>query len=262
VTAENVNFALSGGRVAAATILCALLGACAVGDSRNAVREVWLSPSGSEWRTAAIQGVTLYRTDKSTSQVVPAPVIARLLAAIDRLEKAGGSRADLALAESEPPNAFAFSFEGRPIIAYSLGWLDKLGHDADAIAAVAAHELAHLQLGHSAAERSARDKSAQVAGQVTGLILRMIGVPFGGALSSAVASAYAQSFTQDEERAAGELALKSMLAAGYDPCGMRRVVRLYESLEGEAPHPWLHAHRGAEEAASQSAVTAGRKSCA
>jgi Zn-dependent protease with chaperone function len=241
----------------AAAIMCLLLSACATGGGGgNKVRDVWLPVSQDEWKAAAVKGATLYRSDKSASRTVPANVIARLLRVKERLELAGSARAELALVDSEQPNAFAFNFAERQVIAFTLPWLDKLGQDPDAIAAVMGHELAHVQLGHSAAERRKREKSARETGQVAGVLLSIIGVPFGGTLAGTAASAYARSFTRDEERAADALGLQWARAAGYDPCGMQRVMKMYAGLDRETPHPWLSTHPGHEERAEYAASVA------
>lgn len=247
-------------------VLCLLIGACATGGSGkgNPVRQVWLPRSQDDWKPAAVKGVTLYRTDKSVYRVVPAATIAVLLAVKTRLERAGSAHAELALIDSEQPNAFAFNYAERHVIAFSLSWLDKLGNDSDAVAAVMGHELAHVQLRHSSAERRKRDKSAQEAGQVAGVLLSIIGVPFGGNLAGTAATAYARSFTRDEERAADALGLQWARAAGYDPCGMQRVMGLYETMDRIAPHPWLSTHPGyaeRSESASRLARESGGNDC-
>lgn len=235
-------------RAAYALLVCFLLGACAAGGGEGGVREVWYQAPGAGWQDAAVRGVTLFRTDGSTSRVVAAPVIATLRGVMDRLEKAGSARAELALAEAEPPGAFLFTYEGRQFMTFSLSWLDRLGTDPDAIAAVASHELAHLRLGHSSAERAERERTSRVRSRVGGMLLSAIGVPLGGAITSAATSAYLRSFTHDEELAAGELGRALLVAAGYDPCGIQRVVSLYKDPKIEIPHPWLSAHEGVGEA--------------
>lgn len=253
------------GSLLAAVLLCFLLSACATGsDVGNKVHDVWLPEGQDGWKVAAARGLTLHGSDKSKTRVVPAPVVAKLIAAKERIELAGGARAELALVDSTQPNAFVFNYGKRRMVAFTLQWLDKLGHDGDAIAAVMGHELAHIHLGHSAADRRKRDKSAQEAGQVAGILLSIIGVPFGGTLAGTAASAYARSFTRDEERAADELGLKWAIAAGYDPCGMQRVMGMYDQLDRVAPHPWLSTHPGHEERAenaSRMARAAGGAAC-
>jgi predicted Zn-dependent protease len=249
----------------ASAVLVFFLAACAGGGKEaEKIREVWLPVAQDEWKAAAVKGVTLYRTDKSVKRVVLASVVGNLLNAKGRLETAGSARAELALVDSEQPNAFAFVFGGRQVIAFSLPWLDRLGTDPDAIAAVMGHELAHVQLGHSGAERRKREKSAQETGHVAGVLLSIIGVPFGGMIAGSAATAYSRSFSRDEERAADDLGLKWATAAGFDPCGMKRVMDMYEGLDRVAPYAWLSTHPGnAErvETALRFAREAGGKEC-
>lgn len=250
---------------AEAVILCAMLSGCAAGSGQgHKIRDVWLPVSQDEWKLAAVKDVTLYRTDKSRVAVVSANVVARLIEVKERLERAGGARAELALVDSDQPNAFAFKYVGRRVIAFTLSWLDKFGQDADAIATVMGHELAHVHLGHSAVERREREKSAREMSHVAGLLMSIVGVPFGGAIAGVAASAYERSFTRDEERAADDLGMKWSIAAGYDPCGLRRVMMMYESMDRLAPHPWLSTHPGyteRAEIASRLARETGSRSC-
>jgi Zn-dependent protease with chaperone function len=250
-------------RLRFAAALCLLLGGCATpGSSEDSgLRALWLPASQEEWRKAALHpSFKLTRSDK-TSREIPGAVIGRVLRAKDRLEAAGGARAELALAETLAPNAFAFNYQGRRIVAFTLPWLDRFGGDEDAIAAVLGHELAHLSLNHSAIERRKREQSAQQAGYVAGILLGLVGVPFGGTIAGNVASGYARSYTRDEERAADELGLRWATKAGYDPCGMQRVMRSLQAMDGSLSLPWLSTHPGHEEraqTATEAAVAAGR----
>jgi predicted Zn-dependent protease len=236
----------------------ALLAGCATpgGGEDSGLRSLWLPASQEEWRKAALRpSFKLVRSDK-TSREIPGEVIGRLLRAKDKLEAAGAARADLALADASAPNAFAFTHEGRRIVAFTLPWLDRFGGDEDGIAAVLGHELAHLSLNHSNIERRKREQSAQQAGYVAGIILGLIGVPFGGTIAGNVASGYARSYTRDEERAADELGLRWAVKAGYDPCGMQRVMRSLQGLDSSLSLAWLSTHPGHDERAEYAARTA------
>jgi len=251
--------------VAFAATLALLSAGCAGTGGGSPLRELWV-PTQDEWRAAiAKDRVRLIRKDKSVREI-PGALAGRMLAARARLEAAGAGSAELGVAETDDaPNAFAFTYQGRRIVVFTLSWLDRLGNDEDAIAAVMGHELAHLHLGHSPAQRKKREKSAQETGQIAGVLLSLAGVPFGGTIAGNTARAYARSFTRDEERAADALGLKWALAAGYDPCGIRRTVRMFESLSAGPGIPWLSTHPGhAEraESASRAARDAGRPACA
>jgi predicted Zn-dependent protease len=245
-------------------LLAALLSGCATpgasGDS--GLKSVWLPASQEEWRKAATYPkYALIRADK-TRHEIPGAVLGRLLRAKDKLEAAGGARAELALADTVAPNAFAFNYQGRRIVAFTLPWLDRMGEDEDAMAAVLGHELAHLSLNHSAFERKKREDSAQKAGYVAGILLGLVGVPFGGTIAGNVAGAYSRSYTRDEERAADELGLRWAIKAGYDPCGMQRVMRMLQAMDSSMSLPWLSTHPGHDERiqyAEETAATSGRK---
>ncbi|HKQ24424.1 MAG TPA: M48 family metalloprotease [Burkholderiales bacterium] len=165
-----------------------------------------------------------------------------------KLEVASGVGADLGLVDMDSPNAFAFHQQGRPVIAFSLSWLDRLGQDVDALATTIGHELAHLYLGHTGAAREEREKTAQGASQVVGTALSLAGVPMGGAIANVGATALARSFTRDEERAADDYGIRWAVAAGYDPCGRARTMKMYQDLSaGTVDIPFLSTHPGAAE---------------
>jgi predicted Zn-dependent protease len=235
-----------------------LLAACATpgGSEDPGLRALWLPASQEEWRKAALRpSFKLVRSDK-TSREIPGEVIGRLMRAKDKLEAAGAARAELALADTVAPNAFAFNYEGRRIVAFTLPWLDRFGQDEDGIASVLGHELAHLSLNHSAIERRKREQTAQQAGYVAGILLGLVGIPFGGTIAGNVASGYARSYTRDEERAADELGLRWAVKAGYDPCGMGRVMRSLQAMDSSMSLPWLSTHPGHDERAEYAARTA------
>ena len=89
-----------------------------------------------------------------------------IVAAKEELEQASGVHAGLGLVEMDAPNAFAFVHQGRPVIAFSLAWLDQLGQDPDALATTIGHELAHLHLGHTGAARTQREYSLKMKNRV------------------------------------------------------------------------------------------------
>jgi len=159
-----------------------------------------------------------------------------------------GSAAVLGLADMDAPNAFAFYRQGRPVVAISLSWLDQLGQDVDALATTIGHELAHLYLGHTGTARQERENTAQGASQIVGTALSLAGVPMAGAIANVGAIAVARSFSRDEERAADDYGIRWAVAAGYDPCGRARTMRMYQRLRaGTVEIPFLSTHPGAAE---------------
>ena len=162
------------------------------------------------------------------------------------MEQASGVHADLALVEMDTPNALAFDYQGRPVIALSLSWLDQLGQDPDALATTIGHELAHIHLGHTGEARKKREETAQGTGQALGTVLSLAGVPLGGAAATLGITAVARSFTRNEEQAADDYGLRWAVAAGYDPCGRARTMKMYQRLRaGGMSIPFLSTHPGA-----------------
>lgn len=208
--------------------LCILAG-CAT-QPKTKPQTAW-TPTQEQWEAVRATGTYLNKPDGSRIHL-PRLLVENMLTVKAKVEDASGMRADLAVVENDSPNAFATIYKGRPLVAFTTGYLFYLGYDVDALATTWGHELAHLQLGHSGKARAEREQSAQTAGIVLGNIASFI-VPFSGYLVSAGATAIARSFTRDEEREADALGLKWAVAAGFDPCGKARTVAHFASKKSQ-----------------------------
>lgn len=208
---------------------------------QNPIKAVWALPADA-WSRGTVTGLSLRQKD-GTIRAVPADKARTLTTVKQRMETVSPVRAELAIVETDTPNAFAFHHQGRQTIAFSLSWLDQLGHDADAIAVTMGHEFAHLHLGHSGAARKEREDTARGVSNVLGTILNVAGVPFGGTIAGLGVTAVARSFTRDEERAADELGLQWAIGAGFDACGKARAVAMYQRMRsGSLDIPFLSTH--------------------
>ena len=227
-------------------LVFAILTGCA-SKQQNPIKAFWLPASQDAWSKVPPGGYTLVRRDGSR-RIVSESVLSNVVVVKRNLELASDVRADLGLVDMDSPNAFAFHQQGRPVIAISLSWLDQLGQDVDALATTIGHELAHLYLGHTGTARQEREKTAQGAGQAIGTALSLAGVPMGGVIANVGATAFARSFTRDEERAADDYGIRWAVAAGYDPCGRARTMKMYQQLRsGAVDIPFLSTHPGAAE---------------
>lgn len=234
-------------------LLLVLLSGCA----SHGIRESWL-PDEASWQSARIEGARLNYANGSPSKYIPPHKINALVLAKERLERASGTKAELALVETDAPNAFAVIHNGRPVIAISLSMLDALSSDRDALATTIGHELAHLHLGHLGAARAEREEAIR-AGEVAGALMNLV-VPWSGTIASAGNTAYQRSFNRDEERAADDLGIRWAVEAGYDACGHHRVMSAFQSPSV----PFLSNHPGyveRSELASEYAVKATGKPC-
>jgi Zn-dependent protease with chaperone function len=231
-----------------------LLAGCASGPG---IKESWY-PDDASWQSARREGARLNYHDGAPSKFIPPEKIDSLVTAKERLERVSGVKADLALMETDAPNAFALTRYGRPVIAISLSYLDALYPDRDALATTVGHELAHLHLGHTGPARAEREKTV-AAGQVAGQIMDLV-IPFSGTLASLGITAYQRSFSRDEERAADAQGLQWAIEAGYDPCGLSRMLGALQSVSVA----FLSSHPSYEERAelvNEYAIKATGKPC-
>lgn len=216
-------------------VLVALLAGCA--SSSPVVRQTWLPASPDHWQGTVTSGVTLDMRNGS-SRHIPGKVMDTVLTVKARLQDVSGVKAELALVDTEHPNAYATVHGSRPIIALSLSYLEHFGSDQDALAATIGHELAHVHLGHGAAARHAD------------------GVALNGVSGSGAASEL-NSTARDEERHADTLGMKWATAAGYDPCGQARIFRaMAHGTPTLSTHPGFAERIEAADAASKN--TTGR----
>lgn len=227
-------------------LLTTLVTGCAT-TQQNPVETLWLPPDEGSWSHAPATGIELSHEDGSTTHVTQA-AIRNAVTVKERIERVSGVHAELGLVDTASPNAFAFHHEGRPVIAISLSWLRALGHDRDALATTIGHELAHLHLGHSGDERKEREQVRMGASHVLGTLMNIAGVPLGGTIANIGVTAFARSFTRDEERAADDYGIRWAVAAGYDPCGRVRTMRIYRRMQADNHGPsFLSTHPGATE---------------
>ncbi len=134
------------------------------------------------------------------------------------------------ISDSQEINAYATWQNGQPVTIFTLGILDKLGNDTDALAAVVGHEISHLTLQHA--------KSSQNAGILVDLLagLAMIAIDssYGGAAYNPYRGLYKTgldlasnltlaAYSRNEELEADEQGVRYMLAAGFSAEGAIRV---------------------------------------
>ena len=215
-------------------ILVVLLAGCA----QSPIKTYWHPVDQSAWEKHLHTGIWLRKPDGSNFKFVPGQTLRTVLEVKQRLEQASGVRADLALAETDHPNAFAYTNkEGRRTVAFSVSFLEELGNEPDALATTMGHELAHLELRH-AERRKGREEGRQALGFALGFVLGPIGT-----VADAGATAFIHSFTRDEEREADDLGMRWAIKAGYNPCGHKKVVAMFRK-HSSINIPFLSTHPG------------------
>lgn len=131
-------------------------------------------------------------------------------------------------------NAYATWHNGQPVTFYTLGLLEKIARDYDALAAVVGHEFAHLSESHS---------DSQATANLVIEILKVAAIVFidsqyGGASRNPYRGVYQTAldaggglaktiYTRSDEYEADEYGFKYMVGAGFDPMG---AVRLHNNI--------------------------------
>jgi len=199
------------------------------------------SPPITLWRVENLVGasaasVALRAQDGTIHHHLATARVKHLLRIARRVETAAGEvRPHWVIATGEKANAFATYQKEQPLIAVNVALLDLLGDDADELAAVLGHELAHLYEGHGRLRRARKD-NLTAASQVAGLALGLLGVPGGGYLTGFAANALDSAYSRDEERDADRIGMRFAWQAGYHPLG---AVRVQEKLERISTAHWI-----------------------
>ncbi|ESR24122.1 M48 family metalloprotease [Lutibaculum baratangense] len=120
------------------------------------------------------------------------------------------------------PSINAFSLPGGYI--YVTRGLLALANDSAEVAAVLAHEMAHVTARH-AIEREQKAANAAVVSQV---VNDMVGDPEAGAAAVAQTRGALAQFSRQQELAADEIGIRTMAKAGYDPDGAVTFLRALE----------------------------------
>ncbi len=149
------------------------------------------------------------------------------------------------LAAASPPSPFEFRFyvvEDESLNAFAIpggaiyvhsGIIQK-SHNASELAGVMAHEIGHVTSRHIAKRFPQRRATGIVANVAAIAIAILTGNPYAAQAGQAgvgiAAQAYSASFTREDESEADELAVETLIKAGYDPQGL---ITLFQTLKTE-----------------------------
>jgi TPR repeat protein len=226
-------------------VVLVLLAGCA--SVQLETKGYWEPKNALYWDDHRVEGAMLPYEDGST-RYIAAQVIENLLTAHERIAKSSGMGwTRLALVDvrlgAEPAFQAFMTRAGGPAITVSLGLLDTIGGDIDALAAVLGHEMAHINLGHNEVDARARQEKLKKSQEV-GAGLTTGSAAVASLIFRVGATIYYTSLSRDEERAADERGLQWAVHAGFDPCGM---VRALGATSGAADVPFFSTHPGGGE---------------
>lgn len=200
-------------------------------------------PAGAQqsWRADDFMAVPAPRVRLPLStgaRVVETAPVGLALGVLRRIGEAAGVQATLYIVEGDEFRAFVGGGLPAGAIGLSLGALTVLGTNADRMAAVLAHELAHVKLAHIAGAQ-VRNGFIELLGALAGAAVEArTGVPLGGVLTGTAGRAAAAAFDRQQELDADALGIDWMRRAGYNPQGALDVLeRLTGSGGWFASHP-------------------------
>lgn len=160
----------------------------------------------------------------------------------ERVETAAGSlKPKLFLASGNEPNGFSVGTVHGPIIAVSVGMVNMIDKDEDAMAALIGHELAHLYLDHGLKQQE-REDYRTAASVALSFALGMVGVPAAFELTNAATSTFTKQFSRDEEHEADQAGVEYMVKAGFDPFGSVRLQEKLGAASGRNLLPFVSTH--------------------
>lgn len=204
---------------AAAAVVAVLLAGCA-GEQTGSLSPVALLPpeaprvTGLE-RSAEREHARLIAAfggeyEAPHARAVLSEIVARLVPATDRPDEAY----QITLLDSPVVNAFALP-SGR---LYVTRGLLALANDTAEVAAVLAHEIAHVTVRHASARSELELRSALVSR----VMADVLHDPVAGAMVRDQSRVSMASFSRAQELEADQIGVRTLAKAGYDPYGATR----------------------------------------
>lgn len=222
-------------RVLKLTVLVALgvLAACA--ETPITGRNQLMLISDQEAAQIGAQAYQEILAEKPAVTGAPHDRVQRIGERIVAVAGAGPKSWEFNAIRDDTPNAFALP-GGK--VGVNTGMLDMVENDAQ-LAAVLAHEIAHVMAHHSA-ERLSRGALTQLGVQVIGDATNSPGLT--NVLAQAATLGVTLPFTRSQEAEADEIGLHYMARAGFDPNAAVRLWELFEAQGGEHPPEFLSTH--------------------
>ncbi len=151
-----------------------------------------------------------------------------------RISQQSGIYPKFLISSSDIVNAGATWQNGQPVTIFTLGILNRIGQDYDALAAVVSHEFSHLTLRHMQSQQTAN----AVVDVLAGLAMIAIDSSYGGSARNPYRGLYQSgldltsnlfksSYSRSEEIEADMQGVKYMIGAGYSPEG---AIRLQQNI--------------------------------
>ena len=164
--------------------------------------------------------------------------VVKKLSAVARLSPA------IVICADDQLNAFAARDADAAIVGIDLALLNLLKHDANAMAFVLSHEMAHLILGHTTRQLN-RQREAVEAVATGAEYEKQSGRRGAGIIVARMASAgKLAAFSRAQEQDADDTGYQLLVMAGFEPAGALNAAKLMEITAGNEPTGFFSTHPG------------------
>lgn len=127
-------------------------------------------------------------------------------------------------------------------------------HDEDMLAAVLAHEVAHIVKAHgvNAISDGHMNKALVLLGKeavssAAGQDVQMLTAAFSDSITDVANSLLTKGYSRSQEYEADEYAVELMKRAGYNPSALVKLLEALKALEGTSSGGWMSTHPDAED---------------
>ena len=156
-----------------------------------------------------------------------------------KMSRVSGFHPKIIITTSSEINAYAAWANGQGVTFYTLGILNHIGNDYDALAAVVGHEYSHLTLAH----HESSETSTFIIDLLATIALAAIDVSYGGSANNSYRNVYKKGLnslsnltkskiSRNDEIEADIKGLEYLIAAGYSPEGAKRFHKSLNSSSG------------------------------
>ena len=240
---------------------CVVLSACTQFSKLQIHDKAYLDDQKIEesyQKTAALQA----KGENGEDIVVNKETLRLLHDVRQRLEKTSGQTFEYAIVDSDSHSHLLMSHDNKEYVTFSMQFLNKYGSDPDIIAAVVAHDLAHIADKDTGDAMENREIGFFVARQVISAALSVVGTPIAGYAASVAMSGAEQAEVSLEENKVNPIGMQWLIDSGYTPCGYIKL-KQYEDDNASlnSPLSFLSSHPGSSSRAqmAQEHVTANPK---
>lgn len=225
-------------------ICCVFISACTQFTKMQIHDQVYLKDDAMRENSLKSAGLNM-TSDKGEVFTISPQTLSNMEQTRDRIEKVSGTSFEYAIVDSDYHSHLLLTHDDKEYVAFSMQFLDKHGSDPEIIAAVVAHDLAHIADSDTGDAIDRRETGFFVARQVVSVALSLVASPIAGYAGSAAMTGAEQADIALEESKVNPIGMQWLIDAGYSPCGYVKI-KHYNDDNNAQPSPlkFMGSHQG------------------